>query len=64
MGDVFGAMSLEGQGSLYQHIRGRLVIYVPADVQKDSSFPFQAGEKVKVRIVGKKLVIEAARDKK
>ena len=53
-------MSLEGHGKFYQHVRGRLVLYIPADVHKDSAFPFQVGEQVKVTIKGNKLVIEKA----
>jgi len=34
------------------------VIYIPADVVKDSSFPFQPNEEVIVRIDGEKLIIE------
>ncbi|MEM3506419.1 MAG: hypothetical protein QXT31_02035 [Candidatus Bathyarchaeia archaeon] len=37
------------------------VIYIPADIVKDSSFPFQPNEEVVVRIDGEKLIIE--RDK-
>ncbi len=50
-------MTLEGQGSIYQHAKGRLVIYIPADVTKDSAFPFEVGEKVKVRIDGEGLIV-------
>jgi hypothetical protein len=39
------------------------VIYIPADVVKDSSFPFQPNEEVVVRIDGEKLVIERDREK-
>ena len=51
-------MTIEGKGSIYQHAKGRLVIYIPADVSKDSAFPFEVSEKVKVRIDGKKIVVE------
>ena len=51
-------MTLEGQGSFYEHARGRLVLYIPADVRKDSCFPFSPGEKVKVRIKGRTLIVE------
>ena len=34
------------------------VLYIPADVVKDSLFPFSADEEVLVRIEGKKLVVE------
>lgn len=51
-------MTLEGLGSFYEHAKGRLVLYIPADVRKDSRFPFSPGEKVFVRIKGRTLVIE------
>ena len=34
------------------------VLYIPADVVKDSLFPFSANEEVLVRIEGDKLVVE------
>jgi len=37
------------------------ILYIPADVVKDSSFPFNSDEEVTVRIDGKRLVIEGAR---
>lgn len=51
-------MSLEGDGRFYQHVKGRIVFYIPADVHKDSAFPFDVGEKATVKIKGKKLIIE------
>ncbi|MDI6654727.1 MAG: hypothetical protein QME59_02430 [Candidatus Hydrothermarchaeota archaeon] len=53
-------MSLEGHGRFYQHVRGRIILYIPSDVHKDSAFPFEVGEKAKVIIKRKKLVIEKA----
>ena len=53
-------MSIEGQGRLYEHVKGRIVLYIPADVHKDSAFPFEIGEQVKVKIDGKRLVVEKA----
>ncbi len=38
------------------------VVYIPADIVKDSNFPFRSNDEVTVRIQGKKLVI--AEDKK
>ena len=55
-------MSLEGDGRFYQHVKGRIVFYVPADVHKDSAFPFKVGEKAKISIKGKNLVIEKIQD--
>ncbi len=53
-------MSLEGFGSFYEHAKGRLVLYVPAGVRKDSQFPFNARERVRIRIKGKTLIVEKA----
>jgi len=36
------------------------ILYIPADVVKDSSFPFNPDQEVTVRIEGKRLVIEGA----
>ena len=54
-------MSTEGYGSFYEHAKGRLVLYIPSDVRKDSRFPFRIGERVRIRIVGKQLVVERIR---
>jgi hypothetical protein len=37
------------------------ILYIPADIVKDSSFPFNADQEVMIRIDGKRLVIEGAR---
>jgi hypothetical protein len=34
------------------------VLYIPADVVKDSSFPFRPGQEVIIRIDGQKLIVE------
>jgi hypothetical protein len=34
------------------------ILYIPADVVKDSSFPFSPDQEVMIRIDGKRLVIE------
>jgi len=36
------------------------ILYIPADVVKDSSFPFSPDQEVVVRIDGRKLVVEGA----
>ena len=51
-------MVLEGTGRLYQHAKGRVVLYIAAELHKDSAFPFEVGEAVKIKIDGKKLVVE------
>lgn len=43
-------MSLEGLGRFWEHTKGKLVLYIPADVHKDSQFPFGPNEQVKVTI--------------
>ncbi|MGB9021927.1 MAG: hypothetical protein WCC94_00640 [Candidatus Bathyarchaeia archaeon] len=34
------------------------VLYIPADIVKDSLFPFSANEEVVIRIEGERLVVE------
>ena len=36
------------------------ILYIPADVVKDSSFPFSSDQEVLIRIDGRKLIIEGA----
>jgi hypothetical protein len=36
------------------------ILYIPADIVKDSSFPFDSDQEVMIRIEGKRLVIEGA----
>jgi len=45
---------LKGNGRFWEHTKGKLVLYVPADVYKDSQFPFKPNEQVKVSIDSKK----------
>ena len=54
-------MAIDGHGSFYEHAKGRLVLYIPADVRKDSRFPFRAGDRVRIRIERKRLIVEKAR---
>ena len=35
------------------------ILYIPADVVKDSSFPFDSDQEVMIRIDGERLVIES-----
>jgi len=51
-------MALQDKGSIYQHVKGKMFVYVPASVRDDSQFPFKPGEKVNVTIDGKRLVVE------
>lgn len=43
-------MVLEGLGRFWEHTKGKLILYIPADVYKDSQFPFKPREQVKVTI--------------
>jgi hypothetical protein len=54
-------MALRGKGSIYQHVKGKMYVYIPATIRDDSTFPFKPGEKVVVNIDGDKLIVE--RDK-
>ena len=51
-------MTLTGKGSIYQHVKGRIVIYIPADIHKDSQFPFEIGDKVDITIDKQRLIVE------
>jgi hypothetical protein len=37
------------------------ILYIPADIVKDSSFPFNPDQEVIVRIDGKRLIVEELR---
>jgi hypothetical protein len=50
-------MPLEGKGRVYQHVRGRLVIYIPAALSGDSQFPLSPGDDVIIKIKGRSLTI-------
>jgi hypothetical protein len=54
-------MALEGAGKVHSPQASRTVIYVSQRVASDSAFPFKAGDELKIRIDGKRLVIEKAR---
>ncbi len=52
-------MTLEGKGRFWEHTKGKLILYIPADVYKDSQFPFKPSEQVKVKIDSKnRLIVE------
>lgn len=55
-------MVLEGHGRLQQSEASRTLIYVSQKVASDSAFPFEAGQKLVVRIDQQRgrLIIEAA----
>ena len=50
-------MVLQGIGKIHEPVKGRIMVYIPASVHKDSQFPFKPKENVKVMIEGKKLII-------
>jgi hypothetical protein len=52
---------LEGTTRIIMPPRGGKtgILYIPADIVKDSSFPFEANERVLVRIEGRKLIVES-----
>jgi len=53
-------MAGEGKGKVVD--RGKkyrkIFIYIPKEVSSDTSFPFEIGEDVTVKIEGEKLIIE------
>ena len=58
-------MTLEGESTIISskakakgHIYKRLLIYLPSSIINDSAFPFREGDKVKIRVKGKKMIIE------
>jgi len=51
-------MALEGVGKVHEPVKGRIMIYIPASVHRDSQFPFKPKENVTVRIDGDRLVVE------
>jgi hypothetical protein len=52
---------LEGKTRIIMPSKGGKtgILYIPADIVKDSSFPFHADERVMVRIEGCKLIVES-----
>jgi hypothetical protein len=52
-------MVLEAKGKFKLSPKGKTgLIYVPADIVKDSSFPFHDGEILRIKIEGKTLLIK------
>ncbi|MEM3555543.1 MAG: hypothetical protein QXF56_02400 [Candidatus Micrarchaeia archaeon] len=52
----------EKETQLYKFGRGGACFYIPMDIFKDSAFPFQINEKVRMRIDGRKVIIEKIRE--
>lgn len=58
-------MVREDSGRFVSASRGKTgIIYVPADLVKDTSFPFSAGDSVSIRIDGERLIVEKAKKRK
>jgi len=55
------SLVLKGKGRIHEPVKGRIMIYVPADVHKDSTFPFRPKDVVDVEIVGDELVVRKVR---
>jgi ABC-type Mn2+/Zn2+ transport system ATPase subunit len=59
-------MAGEGKGKIVN--KGgkykKIFIYIPKEVAADTSFPFKIGERVKIKINGKKLVIEKLEERR
>jgi len=52
-------MALEAETTLIPHKKAKtLYLTIPSAVANDSAFPFKPGEKVRIIVKGKKLVIE------
>ncbi len=53
-------MVLEGNGRFWEHTKGKMILYIPADVYKDSQFPFKPKDQVKVIIEPdkKRMIVE------
>ena len=54
---MFDNMTLKGKGTFYEHAKGRVVLYIPLDLRKDSTFPFKVGEHVRIEIKSGKLIM-------
>lgn len=59
---------LEGKGKLINRptktrkkAYDKFFIYLPTDVVQDSGFPFKAGDNVKVKVDGARLIIEKSK---
>lgn len=49
-GVLDGVMALEGRARLKSYQRGKLRLYFPTDVSRDSQFPFEADQEIVIRI--------------
>ena len=52
---------IEGVGKISFASRSKTaILYIPSDITKDSAFPFENGENVRIRIENQKLIVEKA----
>ena len=52
-------MTLEGQGRFWEQTKGKLILYIPVDIYKDSQFPFKPKDQVKITIEpNKRMIVE------
>jgi hypothetical protein len=53
-------MALEGFGRFWEHTKGKLILYIPSDIYKDSQFPFKPKDQVKIKIdpKSKRIIVE------
>ena len=56
-------MATQGFGRFYSlsKAKTKVVLYIPAELRRDSSYPFKDGDRARIRIVGRKLVVEPAK---
>jgi hypothetical protein len=57
-------MATQALGRLYEHTAGKVILYLPVAVVRDSAFPFKVGEQVSVKLDAKlkRLVVEKRHD--
>lgn len=58
----YSDMALEGNARFVSYEKSRTLIYVSKKVVDDSAFPFEPGDRLKIRIDGEKLIIEKSDD--
>jgi hypothetical protein len=56
------SLVLKGRGKIHEPVKGRIMIYIPADVHKDSAFPFKPRDSVEIEIVEGELVVSKPKD--
>jgi hypothetical protein len=56
------SLVLKGRGKIHEPVKGRIMIYIPADVHKDSAFPFKPRDSVEIAIVESELIVSKPKD--